>query len=121
MIENNISEKIVVIPIYCKVQIYFKNHSNNYQIWWNIQSYITYEFIVLFQFYMKSSIHVISQKTFGCNFSFKQVYMCEYIIFFWKNTIIWKITRIVNEDLCQKSNFSVFQNARWNEKNLAPK
>jgi hypothetical protein len=36
------------------------NHSNDYQTWWNIQSYITYDFIVPFQFYMESSIHMKS-------------------------------------------------------------
>ncbi len=41
--------------------------------------------------------------------------------FFWKNTIIWKITRIVWEDLCQKIIFNVSQNTKWNEKNLPPK
>jgi hypothetical protein len=71
MIEKYINEKIVIVSIYYKVQIYFKNHSNDYQAWWSIQSYITYEFIVPFQFYIKSSIHVISQKTFGWGFSFK--------------------------------------------------
>jgi hypothetical protein len=62
MIEKYINEKIVIIPIYYKVQIYFKNHSNDYQSSWTIESYITYEFIVPFQFYMKSSIHMNSQK-----------------------------------------------------------
>jgi hypothetical protein len=47
--------------------------------------------------------------------------MCEYIKVFWKNTIIWKITRIVKEVLCQKSIFSVSQNTKWNEKKFAPK
>jgi hypothetical protein len=63
MIEKYINEKIVIVPIYYKVQIYFKNQSNGYWILWSTQSYITYEFIVSFQFYMKSFIHVISQKT----------------------------------------------------------
>jgi hypothetical protein len=54
-----------------KVQIYLKNHSNYYQTW-GIQSYITYDFIVPFQFYMAISTHVISWKTFGWSFSFKQ-------------------------------------------------
>jgi hypothetical protein len=113
MIKKYINEKIVIVLIYCEVQIYFKNHSNDYQTWWSTQSYITYEFIVPFQLYMKSSIHMISQKTCGWSSSFKQVQMCEYIKVFWKNTIIWEITRIVRVDLCQESIFSVFQNAKW--------
>jgi len=72
MIEKYINEKIVIVLIYYKVQIYFKNHSNDYQTWWSIQSYITYEFIVPFQLYIKSSIHLTSQKTYGRDFSFKQ-------------------------------------------------
>jgi hypothetical protein len=35
MIEKYINEKIVIVPIYYKVQMYFKNHSNDYQTWWN--------------------------------------------------------------------------------------
>jgi len=62
MIEKYISEKIVIISIYYKKRIYFKNYSNNYKTWWSTQSYITYEFIVSFQLYMKNSTHVISQK-----------------------------------------------------------
>ncbi len=30
MIEKYINEKIVIVPIYYKVQIYFKNQSNGY-------------------------------------------------------------------------------------------
>jgi hypothetical protein len=35
-------------------------------------SYIEYKLIVPFQFHMKSSIHVISQKKIELSFSFKQ-------------------------------------------------
>jgi len=38
-----------------------------------LKSYISYEFIVPFQFYMKSFIRMISQKTFAWGFSFKQM------------------------------------------------
>jgi hypothetical protein len=31
MIKEYINEKSVIVTIYYKVQIYFKNHSNNYQ------------------------------------------------------------------------------------------
>jgi hypothetical protein len=40
---------------------------------------------------------------------------------FLKKIIIWKITRIVRGDLCQKFIFSVFQNVKWNLKNAFPK
>jgi len=66
------NEKIIIVTIYYKVQIYFKNHPNDYQTWWSTQSYVTYEFTIPFQFYMKSSTHVVARKTFGYNFSFKQ-------------------------------------------------
>ncbi len=103
------------------MQIYFKNHSNNYQTWWSTQSYITYQFIIPFQFYMKSSIHVISQKI-NLNEDFhSNKCKCEYIKVFRKSTIVWKITRIVKEDLCQKSIFNVSQNTKRNEKKFAPK
>jgi len=40
---------------------------------------------------------------------------------FFENTIIWKITKIVKEDLCQKPIFNVSENIRWNEKKSTPK
>jgi hypothetical protein len=40
--------------------------------------------------------------------------------FFWKNTIIWKVTKNVLEALCQKSILCVFQNVRWNERKSTP-
>jgi hypothetical protein len=47
--------------------------------------------------------------------------MCEYTKVCLKNTIIWKVTRIVLKALCQKSILCDYQNAKWNEKKLAPK
>ncbi len=38
--------------------------------------------------------------------------------FFLKKHYHWKITRIVKEDLCQKSIFNVSQYVRWNEKKI---
>jgi hypothetical protein len=42
------NEKSIIVTIYSKVKIYFKNYSNDYQIWWSTQSYITYEFNIPF-------------------------------------------------------------------------
>jgi hypothetical protein len=64
MIKKYISEEIVFHDILQSAKII--------QTWWNTQSYITYEFILPFQFYMESSIHVISWKTSIWRFSFKQ-------------------------------------------------
>jgi hypothetical protein len=72
MIKKYINEKNVIVTIYYKVQIYFKNQSNDYQTWWSTQSYITYEFIVPFQFYMKSSTDVISWEKSRWRLSLKQ-------------------------------------------------
>ncbi len=47
--------------------------------------------------------------------------MCEYIKACWKNTIMWKVTKIVLKILCKKSIFYVYQNTRWNERMFAPK
>jgi hypothetical protein len=52
--------------------IYFKNHLNNYHTWWSIPSYITYEFIIPFQFYMNGYTHVILRIASRWGFSFKQ-------------------------------------------------
>jgi hypothetical protein len=60
MIKKHIHETIVIVPIYYKVKIYSKHHSNNYQTCWSIQSYIKYELIVSFQLYIKIFIHVSS-------------------------------------------------------------
>jgi hypothetical protein len=38
-----------------------------------------------------------------------------------ENTIIWKITRIVLEDLCQNPILCVFENIKWNERKFSPK
>jgi hypothetical protein len=46
------------IDMYYKVQIYFKNHSNNCQTY----LYIEYELIILFELHMKISNHMTSQK-----------------------------------------------------------
>jgi len=62
IVKQYICENIRVITLYCKVQISFKNYSNDCQSWWNIKSYIECELIVPFQVHMKSSIHVISKK-----------------------------------------------------------
>jgi hypothetical protein len=62
MIKKYTNEKIIIVAIY------FKNHPNNYQTWWNIQSYITYEFIVPFKVFMESSINVISRKNIWMRF-----------------------------------------------------
>jgi hypothetical protein len=39
MIKIYINENIVIVTIYYKVQIYFKNHPNDYQTWWNTKYY----------------------------------------------------------------------------------
>jgi hypothetical protein len=49
MIKIYICEKVNVVTIYYKVQIYSKNDSNNCKTWWNAYSYIEYEFIIRFQ------------------------------------------------------------------------
>jgi len=59
MIKECICENFDVVMIYCKVQIYSLNNSNNYKTWWNTKSYIEYELIVLFQLQLKSLTHVI--------------------------------------------------------------
>jgi len=47
--------------------------------------------------------------------------MCEYTKVCWKNTIIWKITRVMLKALCQKSILCVYQNVKWNERKFSPK
>jgi hypothetical protein len=54
MIKEYICEKIDAATIYCKVQIYYENDSNNWKFWWNIYSNIEYELIVSFQLQLKS-------------------------------------------------------------------
>jgi len=90
MIETYINEKIIIVLIYCKVQIYFKNHSNDYHILWNIQSYITYDFIVPFQFYMKNFIHVISQKKHLDEVFYSNKCKCVNTIFFFEKSLLFE-------------------------------
>jgi len=77
---------------------------------WFWQPYIEYELIVPFQFHMKISTHVISQKTIcKWGFSFKQITIftkknC------WKFTFIWKRKRIMLEAFVSKSISHVYQN-----------
>jgi hypothetical protein len=77
MIIKYICDYAIFIRIYYKVQTYCKNHSNDYQTWWNIYNFIKYKLIAPFQFHMKSSNYTISQKIYGWSFSFKQVKVCE--------------------------------------------
>jgi hypothetical protein len=112
MIKKYIHEKFVIVPIYYKVQIYFKHHSNNYQTCWSTQSYIKYELIVSFQFYIRSFIHVSSQKNLDEIFHLNK-HKCVKTQFFSKNHSLEK--HCVG-DLVLKIHLCISQNTKWNEK-----
>jgi len=73
MIKNYINEKIVIVMIYYKGQIYFKNHSKDYQTWWR---WITHSYhmnsLSHFSFIWKFPFMWFKKKTFKWSFSFKQ-------------------------------------------------
>jgi hypothetical protein len=82
-----------------------------YYVW------IQYPILILYENF--HSCDFIKKIGWGC--SFKQTWMCEYIKVCWKNTIMWKVTKIVLKILCKQFILYVYQNIRWNEKIFAPK
>jgi hypothetical protein len=71
MIKEYICEKINIVTIYCKVQIYFTNDSNNCKTWWNTKLYIECEFIVPFQLQFEKFDSCDFTKIISTSFSFK--------------------------------------------------
>jgi hypothetical protein len=84
MIKKCIWQKINVVKIYCKVQMYFLNDSNNYKTWWSTLLYIEYEFIVPFQLQLQSLAHVITQKSSRQDFHSNEHKCIEKKTFGWK-------------------------------------
>jgi hypothetical protein len=62
MIKKYISEKIVIITIYCKTTLKTIQMITKLD---GVFNHMLHEFIIPFQFYMKSSNHVVSRKAFG--------------------------------------------------------
>jgi hypothetical protein len=80
---------------------------------------VIHELIVPFQLQLKFLIHVISQKTFGHVFHSNEHKYVEKT-FCWKIIFIWKITRIMLEAFVSNFILYVYQNAKWNQRKIAP-
>jgi hypothetical protein len=109
-------KKIAIVPYTTKC----KYTSKQFKKLPNLMKYS-----IIYYIWVHCPISIIYEEFYSCDFT-KNIWMkffiqinisvCNTYKFFCKNTIIWKITRIVREDLCPKSIFNVFRNARWNGK-----
>jgi hypothetical protein len=75
-----------------------------------------YELIIPFQYHMKSSIFVISQKNIWMKFFVQTKHKCDIEKKnCWKISVIWTITRIMLKTFVSKSILYVYQKVRWNQ------